>query len=187
MSKKKHRHKVEQCDCPNCRNKNNKGTNNPFGINPAQLMGLLGGMDMSQIGNMLSSMNRDGFDLNNLNLGAMQNILGGNNNNSGMNQGGFDVSSLQNIMSKVGSGAGLNFNNLDFGPLQNMMGGNNNQEKSNENKANEKNNNKISDDYDSLSIDENIEFLRNIRSIVDPKRADFIDKVIEAYNNGSFR
>lgn len=182
MSKKKHRHKVEQCDCPNCRNnqKNNQGNNNPFGINPAQLMGLLGGMDMGQIGNMLSSMSRDGFNLNNLNLGAMQNMVGGNNNGSGTNQGGFDMSALQNIISKVGNGAGLNFNNLDFGSLQNMMGGNSVEKEDSEDNLT----NVFEDD---ISMDENIEFLRNIRSIVDPKRADFIDKVIEAYNNGSFR
>ena len=35
--------------------------NNPFGINPQQLISMLGG-NMNGIGNILSSMNRNGFD-----------------------------------------------------------------------------------------------------------------------------
>jgi predicted transcriptional regulator YheO len=42
--------------------------NNPFGINPQQLLSMLGGnMDMSGLGNLLSAMNKNGFDLNSLN------------------------------------------------------------------------------------------------------------------------
>jgi len=42
--------------------------NNPFGINPQQLLSMIGGnMDMSGLGNLLASMNKNGFDLNSLN------------------------------------------------------------------------------------------------------------------------
>ncbi|MFQ6999882.1 MAG: hypothetical protein ACLRRH_00775 [Clostridium sp.] len=39
--------------------------NNPFGINPQQLLNMFGGnMDMNKLGNILSSMNREGFNIN---------------------------------------------------------------------------------------------------------------------------
>ena len=40
---------------------------------------------------------------------------------------------------------------------------------------------------DLLDDDENIQMLIAIKSIVDSRKANFIDKVIEAYNNGHFR
>ena len=52
--------------------------NNPFGINPQQLISMLGG-NMNGIGNILSSMNRNGFDFNSMNNNMNNNI---NQNNS---------------------------------------------------------------------------------------------------------
>ena len=46
--------------------------NNPFGINPQQLISMLGG-NMNGIGNILSSMNRKGFDFNSMNNNINQN------------------------------------------------------------------------------------------------------------------
>lgn len=45
---------------------NNSINNNPFGINPQQLLSMLGNnFNMNNLSNMLSSMNKDGFDFNN--------------------------------------------------------------------------------------------------------------------------
>ena len=81
MSKKKHREKTTS----NTNNMNsgmnmrNNSMNNPFGINPQQLLNMFGGnMDMNKLGNILSSMNREGFNLNNINTQM-------NNGNFGMN------------------------------------------------------------------------------------------------------
>ena len=52
--------------------------NNPFGINPQQLISMLGG-NMNGIGNILSSMNRNGFDFNSMNNNMNNNK---NQNNS---------------------------------------------------------------------------------------------------------
>lgn len=182
MSKKRHKHRVADNNGNNF-NKNNQN-NNPFGINPAQLMSLLGGnMDMSQIGNLLSSMNTEGFDLNNLNLGALQNIMGnnGNQNNGGVNLGNFDMGPLQSMFSGMGGSGGI-----DFSALQNIMGGadlsklNNEEKKASSSKGKVKNKDL---DYE----DENLEFLMDLRRIVDTGRVDFIDRIIEAYNDGSFK
>lgn len=61
----KHRHKSSE---ESSNEKNESMYNNPFGITPQQLLGLLGGnMDMNGLGNVLSSMGKEGFDLNSLN------------------------------------------------------------------------------------------------------------------------
>lgn len=61
----KHRHKSSE----ESKNESMESMyNNPFGITPQQLLGLLGGnMDMNGLGNVLSSMGKEGFDLNSLN------------------------------------------------------------------------------------------------------------------------
>ena len=73
MAKHKHRNREPSPENRNNMNNNNNMNNinnmnnNPFGIDPFQLMGLLGGnVDMRNIGNMLSSMNTNGFNLGNL-------------------------------------------------------------------------------------------------------------------------
>lgn len=99
MSKKRHKHREEKCNCPNCRNRSYG--NNPFGFNPAQLMSLLGGnADLGKIGNVLSTMKGDGFDLNNLNLGSLQNPLGGKKEEGSS----IDINQLQNVLSKMDKG-----------------------------------------------------------------------------------
>ncbi|GAB6169439.1 hypothetical protein JCM1393_18990 [Clostridium carnis] len=175
MSKKKHRRKGEQGGYDNQQNKSNINQNNPFGINPAQIMSLLGGnMDMGQIGNVLSSMSKEGFDLSNLNLGPLQGFMQGNQGNN-RNQGGFDLGALQNMMSGLGLGGGMDLNNIDMNNLKNMMGSNNSY---NDNKD---------ELFNEEEVDENIQLLIAIKSIVDPKRANFLDRVIEAYREGTFK
>lgn len=64
------RHKHKSRDMNKIRNPyfNNCINNNPFGISPQQLLRLLGSnIDMSGINNILSSMGREGFDINAMN------------------------------------------------------------------------------------------------------------------------
>ena len=178
MSKKKNRHKGERI---NNENSSNRINNAPFGINPSQLMSMLGGnIDMGQIGNMLSSMKMDGLDLNNFNLGQLGNNVPNKGNNMN-NRIGFDLGALQGMMNNLGMG-GFNLGNNNF---QNLNSTNLNLENDNNlNIANEENDNSTEclGDYD-----ENIQMLVAIKSIVDSKKAIFLDKVIEAYNNGDFK
>jgi hypothetical protein len=178
MSKKKNRHKGERI---NNENSSNRINNAPFGINPAQLMSMLGGnIDMGQIGNMLSSMKMDGLDLNNFNLGQLGNNAP-NKGSSTSNRIGFDLGSLQGMMNNLGMG-GFNLGNNNS---QNLNFTNLNSENDNNlNIANEENNNSTDE---SIYYDENIQMLVAIKSIVDSKKAIFLDKVIEAYNNGYFK
>ena len=74
-------------------NMNNRQTynNGPFGINPNQLLSsMFGNIDMNQINSLLQSMNTQGFDFNNLNLGNLMgnmNPMGTSmNQNSNMNK-----------------------------------------------------------------------------------------------------
>lgn len=201
MSKKREKNKSQHCQCPKCQNKseksNSKLDNNPFGINPSQLKGMLGNIDMGQIGNILSAMNKDGFDLNNINLGSVQNIMSGMNEMSG-GQNNQELSSMQKMMSGIGIK-----DNQGLSPIQEMIAnmGNlqatqdniknqestnvkyNNNERDNSS-HNKKNRNK--ENITDIQVDENIEMLISIRKIVNYDKVKFIDKVIELYNKGAF-
>ena len=92
MSKKKHREKTTNNtnNINNGMNMRNNPMNNPFGINPQQLLNMLGGsIDINKLGNILSSMNREGFNLNNINTQM-------NNGNSGMNNQKEEFNNLNN-------------------------------------------------------------------------------------------
>ena len=80
----KHRHKEQESNVNDKnRNMNNINNNNPFGIDPMQLMSLLGGnFDISNMTNMLASMNTNGFNLGN--LGPMAQMAGLNLDNNMM-------------------------------------------------------------------------------------------------------
>ena len=74
-------------------NMNNRQTynNGPFGINPNQLLSsMFGNIDMNQINSLLQSMNTQGFDFNNLNLGNLMGNMSpmgtSMNQNSNMNK-----------------------------------------------------------------------------------------------------
>ncbi|MCR1951329.1 hypothetical protein NSA50_09735 [Clostridium sp. DSM 100503] len=182
MSKKKHRHKGEREINNNSGNRVNN--NAPFGINPAQLMSMFGGnMDMGQIGNVLSSMKMDGLDLNNFNLGQFGNNQQGR---SGINnRSGFDLGALQGMMNNLGMGNfNLGNNNTNLDSNSNFASSNDNNFDITDIKSDTSDNSLLDDD---LLDDENIQMLIAIKSIVDSKKAKFIDKVIEAYNNGYFK
>lgn len=175
MSKRKRRRRDERRSSDTS---NNLGNNVPFGINPAQLMSLLGGnVDFNQIGNMLSSMNIDGLDLNNFNLNQ------GNNNQPNRNE--FNFGPLQGMMNNLGLG-NINMQDSNNGVFNS---GDNNAHIEKESFDEEVNseNKEESIEEDFLEDDENIQMLIAIKSIVDYKKATFIDKVIEAYNKGYFK
>lgn len=90
MSKKRHRKRQEVSSTNNSNNNNNRqqqmNYNNPFGINPNQLLSMFGNIDMNQINSMLQSMGADGFDFNNFNLGSIQNLMNGMGRNLGQQQ-----------------------------------------------------------------------------------------------------
>ena len=92
MSKRKHKSRSDTRREVKSENRNNTNINNnasnnmnnrqtynngPFGINPNQLLSsMFGNIDMNQISSLLQSMNTQGFDFNNLNLG---NLMGNMN------------------------------------------------------------------------------------------------------------
>lgn len=89
------RHKHKSRDMNNFRNSpfNNCVNNNPFGISPQQLLGLLGSnIDMSGINNILSSMGQEGFNINAVN-GQMNDYNAMNNNMN--NQKSYEDMNMQ--------------------------------------------------------------------------------------------
>lgn len=76
MSKRRHRHRDGSNS--NVNNGMNNINNNPFGINPMQLMNMMGNVDMAEISRIISTMNGEGFDFNNLNLNSIQSLLNRN-------------------------------------------------------------------------------------------------------------
>ena len=108
MSKRKHksrgdtRREVTSENMNNANNNmNNRQTynNSPFGINPSQLLSsMFGNIDMNQINGLLQSMNTQGFDFNNLNLG---NLMGNMNPMaSSMNQNNNSINVNNDIEDK---------------------------------------------------------------------------------------
>ena len=122
MSKRKHKSRSDTRREVKSENRNNTNINNnasnnmnnrqtynngPFGINPNQLLSsMFGNIDMNQISSLLQSMNTQGFDFNNLNLGNLmgnmnpmgtsinQNSnLNKDNDNSGRDENGESVNS----------------------------------------------------------------------------------------------
>ncbi len=151
----------------------------PFGINPAQLMSLLGNnIDFNQIGNMISSMKMDNLDLNNFNLNTK--------NNNQPNRTSFDLGPLQGFMNGLGLGGNniTNNNSNIFGNIDNT------QKEFEVEEINEKHKSNFEESFQEeefLEEDENIQMLIAIKSIVDSKKAHFLDRVIEEYNKGNFK
>lgn len=66
MSRHKHRNRERYQGSGAYSRYNNSINNNPFGINPQQLLNMLGNnFNMNNLSSMLSSMNKEGFDFNN--------------------------------------------------------------------------------------------------------------------------
>jgi hypothetical protein len=173
MAKHKHRERDPVVNDTNS-NANANNRNIPFGIDPMQLMGLLGGnFDMNNMGNMLASMNTNGFNLGNLNsiaqmmgLNLDNNLFQGNTTNSSN-----DIN--KNMYSNANASTKEHSNNTST--------------KSNENSSIDKNNRKNSINRNIKENDANLEFLMALRSYAHPDRVNFIDKIIEAYKNGELK
>ena len=178
MAKHKHREQDQIINDTNANSNNNNNTNTntmPFGIDPMQLMGLLGGsFDMSNMGNMLSSMNTNGFDLGN--LGSLAKMMGLNLDNNflqgNMNNTNNDIN--KNMYSNVSR-------NMKSYPNNNAS------PKSNPSSNVDKNNKKSTNNKSVEDNDANLEFLMALKSYVHPDRIQFIDKIIEAYKSGEFK
>ena len=172
MSRRKHKKRNESSSNENRRNPQQQRMNQPpFGINPAQLLSMLGNVDMNQINSMLQSMNKNGIDFNNFNLGNLQNMMGnmgqksfnGNMNNSpndNMQHNGEE----DELNNNIGSDKKKNKNKTYY-----------------EDKHEQKYKNHIINDDD-----ENMELLKYFRNILAPDKVVFIDKIIKLYKEGAF-
>ena len=166
MSKRRHRDRSRESNNMGRNQGFGANSNNrfPFGINPQQLLGMLGGnFDMNRLGSILNSMNMEGFDLNSMNQQMNNNNNGKANMNS--NNNNFNFESMMNAMNGM-----------------NMMGNH-----MDNNKVNTENTFKFDENSYSEEVDdENIQILLSLRKIVDPNKVQFVDKIIELYNNGAF-
>lgn len=170
MSKHR-RHRSKDNDNNNFRcQQHAPGNNFPFGINPQQLLGMLGGMDISGLGNILSSMNRQGFDLNSMNQ-QMNNGFNYSNMNPYQNSysnEGADVTVEDEYSSKEDK-------------LEEEIYKEENIEKKKHKKAENSNIENIFENED-----ENLVMLKSLRNIVAPNKVELIDKIIELYINDGF-
>jgi hypothetical protein len=171
----KHKHRDQSATINDANNNINSNVNNksiPFGIDPMQLMGLLGGnLDMNNMGNMLSSMNTNGFNLGN--LGSIAKMMGINLDNN------FLQGNMNNQNSDFTKNNHTNINQNK--PYVNMN------TKSSVNQNMDKNIKKDKNDKELKENDENLRFLMALKSYAHPDRIKFLDKIIEAYKNGEFK
>ena len=92
MSKRRHRDRSRESNNMGRNQGFGANSNNrfPFGINPQQLLGMLGGnFDMNRLGSILNSMNMEGFDLN-----SMNQQMNNNNNRSEERRVGKECASM---------------------------------------------------------------------------------------------
>lgn len=157
--------------------------NNPFGIDPMQLMNLLGNMDMGRVNTMINTMNKNGFDINSANNmmnNNFENITNTKSQNNQMNQmngmpevasmknSKFDINTLNALAEKMGGGRiGINNNERPHSDKNLKVETNIGEKKGSE-------------------VEENLQLLLSIRNIVDFSKKGFIDKIIEKYKNGEF-
>ena len=195
----KHRRREQEPSVNENMNRNMmNANNNPFGIDPMQLLGLLGGnFDMRNMNNMLASMNTNGFNLNN--LGPLAQMAGLNLDNNFANLNNNNLNRNNNL--------NMNNNPNMNSDMQNMSANNMNKNEANSQKrddvADKRNNSvKVSHQeekrHDRSSnegivqeknklADENLEFLMSLRSFVHQSKVPFIDKLIDGNKKGLFK
>ena len=211
----KHRHKEQESNVNDNRNMNmnnmNNNNNNPFGIDPIQLMNLLGGnFDISNMTNMLASMNTNGFNLGN--LAPLAQMAGLNFDNNMMNGNGFQNTNDMMNNSGVNPGNNVNtgsINNRNGVPNMNNMNSANNM--SNMNNINSSDNKQTSvkakkgqdlkeskevkSSVKSVNVNSgskttqnnDLEFLVSLKGIVNQDKVPLINKMIELYKSGAFK
>lgn len=181
MAKKKHRNK----------NRNEDEVinleNNPFGLDPNQLMNMMGSLDMNKVNSLLESMNKDGVNLGDP-MQMINNINNGMSNSQGnmmQNQNSMGSFNPLEILSQLGN---MNNNRMKNSNSFTRKSSNNmNVRKDTSLNKNVSNINRPNGEKKKIRIDdENVEMLLAIRKIVNSERVKFIDKVIKKYNEGIF-
>jgi hypothetical protein len=179
MAKHKHRDQSARINDTNNNINSNNNVNSksiPFGIDPMQLMGLLGGnFDINNMGNMLSSMNTNGFNLGN--LGSIAQMMGINLDNS------FSQGNMTNPNNDLNKNIRTNTNQSNNHNKQYS----NATQKGTVSQSVDKSNKKNTNDTEVTENDVNLTFLMALKNHVHPDRIKFIDKIIEAYKNGEFK
>ena len=173
----KHRRKNRESDAVYNNIDNNMNMSpNPFGIDPFQLMNLLGGnVDMNSIGNMLSSMNTNGFNLGNLeHIANMAGINFNNLNNMNNLNGMMNNSKLNNNASTKSSDSAQELND-EIEDIDISMESN---KKEAGKKRTHKRGEKVSED------DENLIFLKQLQTYIHPEKKEFIERIIKVYCEG---
>ena len=197
----KHRRREQEPSVNENMNRNMMNTNNnPFGIDPMQLLGLLGGnFDMRNMSNMLASMNTNGFNLNNLGplaqmagLNLDNNFVNLNNNNNNLNRNNnLNMNSNPNMNSDIQnmSANNMNKNEANSQKRDETVDKRNNSAKVShqEEKRHERSSNDGMVQEKNKSVDENLEFLISLRSFVHQSKVPFIDKIIDGYKKGLFK
>lgn len=173
----KHKRKEKKPIDNNLGNNNFKNNNsNPFGIDPTQLMNMLGGN--FDINSLLASMNIDGLNL--ANLAPLANM-------AGINLGNFGNLNNMNSVNNMNSGNNMNdMNNInvnsninDFSEIT--------EENNINNKKIKKNNTHHNKKEVEIDDDSNLEMLMSLRGFVHPEKVNFIDKIIDLYKSGAFK
>ena len=196
----KHRRREQEPSVNENMNRNMMNTNNnPFGIDPMQLLGLLGGnFDMRNMSNMLASMNTNGFNLNNLGplaqmagLNLDNNFANLNNNNNLNRNNNLNMNSNPNMNSDIQnmSANNMNKNEANSQKRDETVDKRNNSAKVShqEEKRHERSSNDGMVQEKNKSVDENLEFLISLRSFVHQSKVPFIDKIIDGYKKGLFK
>lgn len=184
---------------------------NPYAINPQQqlmdIIGSIGNGDMTQIANLLSSLNGDGVNFNNLDI---------NNNMNANNNGNMSPNMNNNLNLNVNPNMqqNLNMQQQDFNPFQLLLSGlagggmpfpnlvnkKKPTSKKNDNSDMKEQKNNIDlkldteEDINNEEVkkdilkedDDIIKMLKSIKILVGPNREKFIDKVIDLYLSGEF-
>ncbi|WP_338630656.1 hypothetical protein [Clostridium baratii] len=203
MSKKRHKNRENEYENGQDQFNNFSGNpfaNNPFGIDPNQLMSMLGNVDKDKLNNIMESMSKDGVDLNSFmaqngmnpgNNGMNNNGGNGNpnpNHNPNPNSNSNNMNPNPNNMNPMDMFNNMGMNN-NMGPMGAMnpmailsqltqMGNFNNQ--NNRNNGNKKNTKK--NKYNTG--DANMDMLLALRNAVDSDRIEFVDKIIGMYKKG---
>lgn len=162
--------------------KENFREENPMaGLNP-NIMDILGfgNIDKSKISDLLSSMNNNGFDMNSINniINKEEADVSKNKEHKGKKED--NINSIGFDFNSMG-----NFNNFgnlgDLSSLMGLLGGNLNGNFSAESFNNFNNINNFNKDID---MDPIVTMLISLKNFVDPQRGRFLDKVLKMYKEG---
>lgn len=172
----KHRRREQEPSMNDSINNNNmmNSNNNPFGIDPMQLLGLLGGnFDMRNMSNMLASMNTNGFNLNN--LGPLAQMAGVN-----LDNGFTNGNNNQNMGTDMPS-SNLNKNEINTEKHDELRDKRTN---TRTNKQEQMKQNETMTQTQNKTRDENLEFLISLRNFVHQSKIPFVDRIIDGYKKG---